>query len=54
MFMFYDNSILLGTKMVEMILRQAVGFYDNSILLGTKICEKRGIFMSSFTITQFF
>ena len=43
MFMFYDNSILLGTKMVEMILRQAVGFYDNSILLGTKIRVRKSI-----------
>ena len=34
---FYDNSILLGTKITDSGLSSTDGFYDNSILLGTKI-----------------
>ena len=35
--MFYDNSILLGTKINDSKFFCISGFYDNSILLGTKI-----------------
>ena len=35
--LFYDNSILLGTKIVTICLGIKKQFYDNSILLGTKI-----------------
>ena len=34
---FYDNSILLGTKIPKGNYGIGVPFYDNSILLGTKI-----------------
>ena len=34
---FYDNSILLGTKIVIICEDALISFYDNSILLGTKI-----------------
>ena len=34
---FYDNSILLGTKIHRQRKEVTPWFYDNSILLGTKI-----------------
>ena len=37
---FYDNSILLGTKIMTSFWLIAQGFYDNSILLGTKITQR--------------
>ena len=33
---FYDDSILSGTKTVELYLSAQVRFYDDSILSGTK------------------
>ena len=35
--MFYDNSILPGTKIKGQRVKKYEGFYDNSILPGTKI-----------------
>ena len=35
--LFYDNSILLGTKIRLTLHLSKNEFYDNSILLGTKI-----------------
>ncbi len=51
---FYDNSILLGTKISERGHLPAYGFYDNSILLGTKMIEHEAAIQYGFTITQFF
>ncbi len=34
---FYDNSILSGTKIGMILIQFLNGFYDNSILSGTKI-----------------
>ena len=51
---FYDNSILLGTKIGEELNLCSDAFYDNSILLGTKMVYDLEPILSSFTITQFF
>ena len=52
--MFYDNSILPGTKIIDTSDADTLKFYDNSILPGTKI-KKVGITcFFGFTITQFF
>ena len=39
--MFYDNSILSGTKIKTEEVIKAIEFYDNSILSGTKIRYSR-------------
>ena len=36
--MFYDDSILSGTKTHAQLLLIECGFYDDSILSGTKTC----------------
>ena len=51
---FYDNSILLGTKIACDLYDELDSFYDNSILLGTKIILANFQEVDSFTITQFF
>ena len=40
---FYDNSILLGTKMLDEENVMFSVFYDNSILLGTKMMNVKEI-----------
>ena len=52
--MFYDNSILPGTKIIDTSDADTLKFYDNSILPGTKIDSHIGAGVVSFTITQFF
>ena len=52
--MFYDNSILSGTKITEGTFYHMIKFYDNSILSGTKINGSDDMFLFGFTITQFF
>ena len=51
---FYDNSILPGTKMIFRCSQPIFQFYDNSILPGTKIWEITLAVLIGFTITQFF
>ena len=36
--MFYDNSILSGTKTARLTVALTLEFYDDSILSGTKTC----------------
>ena len=38
--MFYDNSILPGTKISNETSAESSGFYDNSILPGTKMSNQ--------------
>ena len=52
--MFYDNSILSGTKMHTGMETYNTLFYDNSILSGTKILCILVLSLLCFTITQFF
>ena len=51
---FYDNSILPGTKIFLRSLFRVLRFYDNSILPGTKIVGLIDRATIGFTITQFF
>ena len=51
---FYDNSILSGTKIASGLNNAYVLFYDNSILSGTKIPHSLLPATLGFTITQFF
>ena len=46
--MFYDDSILSGTKTSEVITLQAIRFYDDSILSGTKTEHFRCIYGRKF------
>ena len=53
--MFYDNSILSGTKMLSPHTYRMLKFYDNSILSGTKISNSTipiKYFSIRFTITH--
>ena len=46
--MFYDNSILPGTKILQRIVIDCREFYDNSILPATKIAGKSSFFANLF------
>ena len=52
--MFYDDSILPGTKTKKHNVCMAIRFYDDSILPGTKTHVERQGQQNSFMMTQFF
>ena len=51
---FYDDSILPGTKTQAISVKNTSTFYDDSILPGTKTLVRQTFFTKSFMMTQFF